>query len=158
MAENNEQDGVNHIAVDDVEVEEVWKRLKQDPESVLIDVRTQAEWAYVGVPDLSSLGKQLSLIEWQHIPKDEVNSSFASQLGSELAASGAGQDRTRIYTSSAVRGTGVSSQRRRWRRRDTVRVTMLLADLKVRSTMRRTGGPSQAGKLPDFLGFSVRRI
>jgi rhodanese-related sulfurtransferase len=96
VSENNEQDGVNHIAVDDVEVEEVWKRLKQDPESVLIDVRTQAEWAYVGVPDLSSLGKQLSLIEWQHIPKDEVNSSFASQLGSELAASGAGQD-TNLY-------------------------------------------------------------
>jgi rhodanese-related sulfurtransferase len=92
VAGNNEQDGVNNITVDDVEVEEVWKRLKQDPESVLIDVRTQAEWAYVGVPDLSSLGKQLTLIEWQHFPQGDVNSSFASQLVSELAARGAGQD------------------------------------------------------------------
>ena len=87
MAENNEQDDV-----DDVEVEEVWERLKQDPDSVLIDVRTQAEWAYVGVPDLSSLGKQLYLIEWLHFPECKVNSSFTSQLESELAANGAGQD------------------------------------------------------------------
>ena len=31
--------------------------LAGDPVSTLIDVRTQAEWAYVGAPDLSSLGK-----------------------------------------------------------------------------------------------------
>ncbi len=97
-AENNEkeQDGVKHISVDDVEVEEVWERLKRDPEAVLIDVRTQAEWSYVGVPDLSSLGKQLTLIEWQHFPNAEVNSSFTGQLGSVLAASGAGKD-TNLY-------------------------------------------------------------
>ena len=65
MAENNEQVGVDHVKVDDVEVEEVWERLKRDPASVLIDVRTQAEWTFVGVPDISSLGKQLLLIEWQ---------------------------------------------------------------------------------------------
>ena len=92
MAGNNKQDGVKPAAVDDVEVEEVWNRLKQDPEAVLIDVRTQAEWAYVGVPDLSSLGKQLSLIEWQHFPNAAVNSSFASQLVSELATIGANKD------------------------------------------------------------------
>ncbi|GAG76439.1 unnamed protein product, partial [marine sediment metagenome] len=61
MAENDKQADVGHVKVDDVEVKEVWERLKQDPGSVLIDVRTQAEWAYVGVPDLSSLGKQLLL-------------------------------------------------------------------------------------------------
>ena len=69
MAEDIEQGGVNNITVDDVNVEEVWERLKQDSASVLIDVRTQAEWAYVGVPDLSSLGKQPNLIEWQHFPE-----------------------------------------------------------------------------------------
>lgn len=92
MADKNERDDADNIGVDDVEVKEVWERLKQDPNSVLIDVRTQAEWAYVGVPDLSSLDKQLSLIEWQHFPQGEVNSSFTSQLASELAAKGAGQD------------------------------------------------------------------
>ena len=92
MAENKEQGGVDHFEVDDVGVEEVWERLKDDPDSILIDVRTQAEWAYVGVPDLSSLGKQPSLVEWQFFPEGEVNSSFASQLGSELTAKGVGQD------------------------------------------------------------------
>jgi rhodanese-related sulfurtransferase len=96
VAENIEQGGVNNITVDDVNVEEVWERLKQDPASVLIDVRTQAEWAYVGVPDLSSLGKQPYLIEWQHFPEGGVNPSFTSQLSSELAAFGADQD-TDLY-------------------------------------------------------------
>ena len=92
MAENNEQAGVDHRNVDDVEVKEVWERLKQDSGSVLIDVRTQAEWTYVGVPDLSSLEKQLLLIEWQHFPDGQVNPSFNSQLQSELADIGAGKD------------------------------------------------------------------
>lgn len=92
MTENNEQAGVDRVKVDDVEVEEVWERLKRDPGSVLIDVRTQAEWTFVGVPDLSSLGKQLLLMEWQDFPASQVNPSFASQLESELAAIGAGKD------------------------------------------------------------------
>ena len=43
--DKNKQAVVDHVKVDDVEIEEVWERLKQDPGSVLIDVRTQAEWA-----------------------------------------------------------------------------------------------------------------
>jgi rhodanese-related sulfurtransferase len=31
---------------------------------VLVDVRTAAEWSWVGVPDLSSLGRQVVFIEW----------------------------------------------------------------------------------------------
>ena len=85
------QDGV-----DDVNVEEVWERLEKDPGSVLIDVRTQAEWAFVGVPDLSSLGKELLLLEWQQFPNGEVSPSFATQLVSMLAAKGAGKE-TELY-------------------------------------------------------------
>ena len=87
MTEVDAQDGV-----DDVSVEEVWERLRQDPGAVLIDVRTQAEWAFVGVPDLSSLGKELVCIEWQQFPAGQLNPSFTSQLQSELAARGASQD------------------------------------------------------------------
>ncbi|MGE0096622.1 MAG: rhodanese-like domain-containing protein, partial [Alphaproteobacteria bacterium] len=35
--------------------------LARDPNSVLVDVRSQAEWSFVGVPDLSSLGKKVAL-------------------------------------------------------------------------------------------------
>ena len=88
LAEKEQQAGV----VDDVDVKETWECLQQDPGSVLIDVRTQAEWAFVGVPDLSSLGKELFVLEWQHFPQGEVNPSFTSQLVSMLDANAAGKE------------------------------------------------------------------
>ena len=36
---------------------EAWKLLSDNPNAVLVDVRTDAEWRFVGVPDLSSLGR-----------------------------------------------------------------------------------------------------
>ena len=38
----------------DITPEEAWKLLVDDPEAVLVDCRTDAEWRFVGVPDLSS--------------------------------------------------------------------------------------------------------
>jgi rhodanese-related sulfurtransferase len=48
----------------DITPQESWKLLAENPESVLVDVRTAAEWSWVGVPDLSSLGRQVVFIEW----------------------------------------------------------------------------------------------
>ena len=48
----------------DITPQESWKLLAENPESVLVDVRTAAEWNWVGVPDLSSLGRQVVFIEW----------------------------------------------------------------------------------------------
>ena len=42
-------------------------QLKTDEASLLVDCRTRAEWMLVGVPDLSPIGKQARLIEWQDI-------------------------------------------------------------------------------------------
>tara|TARA_Y100000294_G_C8474432_1_gene304144 strand:+ start:632 stop:808 length:177 start_codon:yes stop_codon:yes gene_type:complete len=42
----------------DVSPSEAWWILAEDASSVLIDVRTGVEWQYVGVPDLSRLGKE----------------------------------------------------------------------------------------------------
>lgn len=83
--------------VDDVDPEEVWERLEREPDAVLVDVRTRAEWAFVGVPDLSALGKQAILIEWQRFPDSFVNESFASELSSVLASCGASQDTTLFF-------------------------------------------------------------
>ncbi|MBT3372107.1 MAG: rhodanese-like domain-containing protein [Rhodospirillaceae bacterium] len=69
-----------------IEVSEVWRRLSEDPNAVLIDVRTEAEWNYVGLPDLSSLGKQVLRIEWQFFPSAERNMDFQAQVeGSGIA-------------------------------------------------------------------------
>ena len=45
------------VHIQDVPVEEVWARLEKDPGSVLIDVRTRAEWTFVGLPDLEKIGR-----------------------------------------------------------------------------------------------------
>jgi rhodanese-related sulfurtransferase len=76
--------------VGDVEVLEVWNRLEADSGALLIDVRTQAEWAFVGLPDLSAVGKQLIAIEWHKFPGKQLNPFFADQLSSELDKLGAG--------------------------------------------------------------------
>ena len=65
----------NHV--EDVPVLETWKHLKSDPKAVLVDVRTRAEWAFVGVPDLFSLGRDVLLIEWQTFPDNRVAPDFA---------------------------------------------------------------------------------
>lgn len=48
----------------DITLEEAWQLLYDDKSAVLIDVRTEAEWNFVGVPDLSSIEKSVYLIEW----------------------------------------------------------------------------------------------
>ena len=64
----------------DVEPREAYAALAQDEYAVLVDVRTTAEWSYVGVPDLSGLGKQVLCLEWQRFPDGAVNEQFAAQL------------------------------------------------------------------------------
>ncbi|MEM7268953.1 MAG: rhodanese-like domain-containing protein [Pseudomonadota bacterium] len=58
---------------------EAYEALTTDPKTLLIDVRTRAEWSFVGVPDISVSGKQAALIEWQSFPTMAVNEAFASQ-------------------------------------------------------------------------------
>lgn len=64
----------------DVSPEDAWKILNEDKNSFLVDVRTQPEWAFVGVPDLSGLGKDLILLSWRMYPTMAVNADFCSQL------------------------------------------------------------------------------
>lgn len=64
----------------DLTPEQAWQRLAEDPGAVLVDCRTQPEWEFVGVPDLSELGKQTVLVEWQTYPTGAVNSAFVDQL------------------------------------------------------------------------------
>ena len=59
---------------------QVWKRLSEEQNAKLVDVRTQAEWSFVGVPDLSSLDKQVLLVSWQVFPSMARNDAFAAQL------------------------------------------------------------------------------
>jgi len=74
--------------VDDVPVREVWERLKADPKAVLIDVRTRSEWAFVGLPDLSSLNRRPVLVEWLGFPDNRINAEFVTELVDQLKGLG----------------------------------------------------------------------
>jgi rhodanese-related sulfurtransferase len=75
-------------SVDDVDVEAAWQVLRSRARSQLIDVRTRAEWAYVGIPDLGSLSKRAVLVEWQTFPDRTVDPRFVERLAGELKALG----------------------------------------------------------------------
>lgn len=64
----------------DVDVTEAWDAVKTNSDAVLVDVRTQAEWNFVGVPDLSESGKEPVLVEWQVFPTMQVNESFVDAV------------------------------------------------------------------------------
>lgn len=64
----------------DITPEQAWEVLRDDPNAVLVDVRTTAEWQFVGVPDPTEIGKQLVLIEWNSFPGGQRNARFVEQL------------------------------------------------------------------------------
>lgn len=63
----------------DITPQEAWKLLSENPRAVLVDVRTDAEWRFVGVPDLSSLGREVVYIEW-NTGNGTRNENFLSDL------------------------------------------------------------------------------
>ena len=69
----------------DITPKDAWDLLQKDPKAVLVDVRTHAEWAYVGLPDLSPLGKDLRMISWVLFPKGDVNPEFTDDLEDQVA-------------------------------------------------------------------------
>lgn len=74
--------------VSELALDQAWQRLQSDPDAVLLDVRTTAEWNFVGIPDLSSVGRQVRLVEWTRFPDGSPNPEFLNQ-----ATDGIGHDR-----------------------------------------------------------------
>jgi len=73
-------------AVGEVSPAEAWEMLKSDPKAQLVDVRTTAEWTFVGVPDIRPLGRRVVTIEWSAFPSMTRNAEFETQLGATLKA------------------------------------------------------------------------
>jgi rhodanese-related sulfurtransferase len=78
--------------VDNVDVTATWQALEARARSRLIDVRTRAEWTYVGIPDLTSLSKRAVLVEWQTFPDQTIDPHFVERLAQELSALGVALD------------------------------------------------------------------
>jgi rhodanese-related sulfurtransferase len=88
----DEVQSMEAVHIQDVPVEEVWARLEEDPGSVLIDVRTRAEWTFVGLPDLDKIGKRVLTVEWQTSPDSKIDAGFPERLTKVLDAAGANKD------------------------------------------------------------------
>ena len=59
---------------------DAWQVLERDPKAILIDVRTQPEWEYVGVPNLEQLGRHAIFVEWQTYPDKSLNPDFVDDV------------------------------------------------------------------------------
>lgn len=62
-----------------ISIIDAWKKLSEENVE-LVDVRTVPEWQFVGIPDLTSLKKEISLISWLDYPKMQQNDAFEADL------------------------------------------------------------------------------
>ncbi|WP_431968016.1 rhodanese-like domain-containing protein [Nocardia sp. bgisy134] len=67
----------------DITPQQAWEVLRDNPAAVLVDVRTEAEWRFVGVPDTSSIERPTVLIEWVD-GTGTRNPQFTEQLSKAL--------------------------------------------------------------------------
>jgi rhodanese-related sulfurtransferase len=67
----------------DITPEQTWKLLADHPAAVLVDCRTDAEWRFVGVADISSLGREVVYVEW-----NRTNGTHNDQFVEDLVAAG----------------------------------------------------------------------
>lgn len=66
--------------VENVSPKQVWAALRRDSTARLVDVRTPAEWAYVGLTEIEESGQDPVLIPWQIFPTMHVNTEFVDLL------------------------------------------------------------------------------
>ncbi len=67
----------------EIEPKEAYEKLRS-PNSILIDVRTDAEFAFVGQVDLSTLNKEAIMLPWKIFPNMNINPRFHIMLEKAL--------------------------------------------------------------------------
>ncbi|MBU6444066.1 MAG: rhodanese-like domain-containing protein [Alphaproteobacteria bacterium] len=81
----------------DITCTEAWELLKADTGAQVVDVRTVAEWSYVGLPDLTALGRRVLTVEWHGFGTRTVNPDFVPQVHEALDAVGAGPETAVVF-------------------------------------------------------------
>ena len=69
----------------DVTPEVAWNILESEPRASLVDVRTDAEMLYVGMPVLDTLGKDVNVAPWVLFPGGDANPEFIVQLNTAVS-------------------------------------------------------------------------
>lgn len=70
----------------DVMPQDAWTILSGEPGGALVDVRTAAEWAFVGVPEIRATGATFLQVEWQSYPAMQVNAGFVGAVTEAMRA------------------------------------------------------------------------
>lgn len=64
----------------DVSASEAWALLQEQPQAVLVDVRTPQEWQEIGVPELKEANKELFLVTWRTIAGPQAGAFFVDDM------------------------------------------------------------------------------
>ncbi len=72
------------MSVSQISLTEAWSILTDNAQAQLIDVRTTAEWNFVGVPNLDSIGKETRHVEWTRYPDGSANPDFVADASNGL--------------------------------------------------------------------------
>ncbi|ORB67806.1 rhodanese-like domain-containing protein [Mycolicibacterium tusciae] len=80
----------------DITPAEAWKLLTENPEAVLVDCRTEAEWRFVGVADLSSLDREVVYVEW-NTSDGKHNDDFVDDLVEKIGVAGPVKERPVVF-------------------------------------------------------------
>ena len=76
----------------DVSAQDAWSDLAATEEAALIDVRSTAEWTFVGLPSLTTIGKAPLLVAWNEFPTGTHLADFAERLTAALTDEDIGPD------------------------------------------------------------------
>lgn len=80
----------------DVTPLQAWEMLKDNPDAVLVDVRTDTEWRFVGVPDLSSVDCDVVFLEWTS-DDGRLNDAFVAELRDRLPPASGDRERPVVF-------------------------------------------------------------
>ena len=61
----------------DADSQQAWQSLKSEKGAALVDVRTAAEWSYVGLPDVTDTGAPLLRVECAD--REEYKSTYRAK-------------------------------------------------------------------------------
>jgi rhodanese-related sulfurtransferase len=84
-------------AIGAMSVVQAFQFLKDHPRSQLVDVRTRAEWSFVGVPLLPFRDEAAIFLEWQSYPDMQVDGDFATRLEMELTRRAVGASEALLF-------------------------------------------------------------
>ena len=87
----------------DVTPAEAYAAATGPEDALLVDVRTRAEWTYVGVPVLEGAHHDVAFVEWSTFPDGQVNERFVDEVR-------CGRARARAARSTCCAAPGVRSR------------------------------------------------